>query len=161
MSGEMKFDPRAVPLFERCYKESEPTEFDDEATTAYKTSMWAQVTKLSMCLSASRSDNLVISEMDFRLAYDSVKSVLEAIPRVFRAVGESELAIAGDKILKFIESKGFATRQEMMKHCWRDVTLDDLDRILAAFKESGILYEYVQGKKTLYALVEKTKKGTP
>lgn len=161
LSGEMKFDAKCVPLFEKCYIESSPKEYDDEATTSYRTSMWAQVTKLAMCMSASRGEDLIIREKDFMLAYDAVKTVTENVPRVFRAVGESDLTVAADKVLKFLESKGFASRQEIMKHLWRDVTSEDLDKILATFKEGTIIYDYVQGKRTLYAPVEKLKKGTP
>jgi len=161
LSGEMKFDPAAVPLFEQCYIDSSPKEYDDEATTSYKTSMWAQVTKLSMCLSASRGDSLVISDQDFRLATDAVKIVAENIPRVFRGVGESDLVIASDKVLKFLELKGYASKTELLRALWRDVTSEDLDKILATFKEASIVYEYQQGRKTMFALVVKNTKGTP
>lgn len=160
LSGEMRFHPRCIPLFESCYKESAPKEYDDEATTSYKTSMWAQVTKLAMCMSAARGDDLIINEKDFRSAYDAVRNVTLNIPRVFRGVGESELAVATDKVLRFLEQKGFATRQEMLKYLWRDVTSEDLDKILVTLKEGKVIYDYNQGKKTLYATVEKVPKGT-
>jgi hypothetical protein len=154
IGGEYKFDLDAMLSFEQCYKESDATEYDDEATTAYKTSLWAQVTKLAVCISASRGDSLIITKADFKKAYDAVKSVAANVPKVFRAVGESELIVASDKVLKFIEAKGFASKKELLKALWRDVTFEDLDKILATFKEGGILYEYSQGKSTMYALVE-------
>ena len=54
-----------MPLFEKAYNESEPGEFDDEATTSYTTSKWAQVTKIAMAFSASRGDDLIITKQDF------------------------------------------------------------------------------------------------
>lgn len=161
LNGEMKFDSKCVPLFEQCYTDSAPKEYDDEATTSYRTSMWAQVTKLAMCLSAARGDSLIISEQDFKQAHDAVKLVVGNIPRVFRSVGESDLVIAADKVLKFLETKGFASRDEILKHLWRDLTSEDLDKILATFKEAKVVYDYVQGKRTLYAPIEKIQKGTP
>jgi len=157
--GQFRFDVESMVLFEECYRASDPTEYDDEATTAYKTSLWAQVTKLAMCISASRGDSLIITKNDFKKAYDAVKVVAGNVPRVFRGVGESELIVASDKVLKFIEAKGFASKKELLKALWRDVTFEDLDKILATFKEGGILYEYTQGKSNMYAIVEvKTKK---
>lgn len=154
LAGEVKFDIDTMLAFEQCYKESDSTEYDDEATTAYKTSLWAQVTKLAVCISASRGDSLIITRQDFKKAYDAVKTVASNVPKVFRAVGESELVVAADKVLKFIEAKGFASKKELLKALWRDVTFEDLDKILASFKEGGILYEYQQGKSVMYALVE-------
>jgi len=154
ISGEYRFDLEAMPLFERCYRDSDPTEYDDEATTAYKTSLWAQVTKLAVCLSASRGDSCVITKGDFIKAYEAVKSVAINVPKVFRAVGESELTVASDKVLRFIEAKGFASKKELLKALWRDVSFEDLDKILVTLKEGGILYDYIQGKNTMWAAVE-------
>lgn len=159
LSGEIKFHPECVPLFERCYIDSAPKEYDDEATTSYRTSMWAQITKLAMCMTASRGDDLIINKQDFIRAEQAVKDVMSNVPKVFRAVGESDLVIAADKVLKYLETKGFASRQEIMKHLWRDLTSEDLDKVLATFKEGAVVYEYIQGKKTLYAPVEKNLKS--
>ena len=158
LSGEMKFHPETMPLFEQTYRDSAPKEYDDEATTSYKTSMWAQVTKLAMCMSASRGDDLIITKSDWTKARDAVNIVANGILRVFRAVGESDLTVAAEKCLRFLETKGFATRKEIMKYMWRDVTSEDLDKILTTFREGDIIYESTAGRQTLYAPVEKLQK---
>jgi hypothetical protein len=154
LTGEYNFAVDVRPLFESCYKESEPTEYDDEATTSYKTSLWAQVTKLAMCMSASRGDDLIITKEDFRKAYDAVKTVAGNVPKVFRAVGESELSVVTDKLLRFLENKGFANKQEIMKAMWRDAVSEDMDKILATLLEGGVIYTYVQGRHTMFAVIE-------
>lgn len=163
LSGEFRFHKDTRPLFEEVYADSAPLLYDDMATTSFKTSKWAQVCKLAMCFSAVRGDDLIISKEDFKLARDAVESVAINVPKVFRGVGESELVKATTKILDFIEAKGFASRDEMLKAHWRDVTSDDLDRVLATLKEAYIIREYTQGRKTLYQAVEKPlpKKGAP
>jgi hypothetical protein len=162
LHGEIKFHANAVKSFENIYLSSNPSEFDDEATSSYKTSLWAQVCKVAMCLSAARSDDLTINFDDLKEAEKLVRIVASNVPKVFRAVGESELVVAGDKVLRFIENKGFASRSEILKAHWRDVTSDELDRVLATLKEGNIIYDYQQGRKTMYAAVEKlTKGGTP
>ena len=153
LSGEVTFNKEARPLFEKCYQESEPGLYDDEATTSYKSSRWAQVTKLAMCMSASRGDDLVINKEDFQKAYDAVMTVSANVTKVFRAVGESELTVVTDKMLKFLEAKGF-TSPEMLHALWRDVTSEDMDKVLATLKEGGIIYDYVQGHRTMYAVVD-------
>lgn len=155
LKGEFKFSPAAVPLFEAVYKESTPTEFDDEATTSYKTSKWAQVSKVAMCISAARGESLVISKDDFELAYTAVNKVSENLNKVFRAVGESDLVIASDKVLRLLEEKGYASRKELIHALWRDVTSDELDKILLTFREGGVLREVTQGNQIRYALIDK------
>jgi hypothetical protein len=158
LQGEMKFHPKTIPLFEKSYRDSVPKEYDDEATTSYKTSMWAQVTKLAMCMSASRGEDLTITVDDWTKAQNAVQVVADGILRVFRAVGESDLTVSAEKCLRFIETKGFATRKEIMKYMWRDLTSEDLDKILVTFREGDIIYESVQGRQTMYAPVEKIQK---
>lgn len=153
LRGEFQFATDVRPLFESCYAvDSNPTEYDDEATTSYKTSLWAQVVKLAMCLSASRADDLIITKEDFRKAYDAIMTVAGNVPKVFRGVGESEMAVVTDKVLRFLETKGFANRQEILKALWRDVTHEDLDKILATLLQGGVIYEYQQGRNMMFAV---------
>ena len=162
LRGEFSFANDVRPLFESCYaKDSNPTEYDDEATTSYKTSLWAQVVKLAMCMSASRGDDLIITKEDFRKSYDAVMTVANNVPRVFRGVGESEFAVVTDKLLRFLEAKGFANKQEITKAMWRDATSEELDKILATLLEGGIIYDYQQGRNTMFAVKASHTVGQP
>lgn len=153
LRGEYNFANNVKPLFEHCYsKDSNPTEYDDEATTSYKTSLWAQVVKLAICMSASRGDDMVITKEDFQKAYDAIMIVAGNVPKVFRAVGESEFAVVTDKLLRFLEAKGFANKQEITKAMWRDATHEEIDKILATLLEGAVIYEYQQGRNTMYAV---------
>lgn len=155
LNGEFRFDPKVVPTFEKVYRESEPDVYDDEATSAYKSSKWAQVCKVAMCLSAARGDDLIINKDDFEKGYDLVNSVAKNIPLVFRGVGKSDLAAASAKVLNFIELKGYAAKGEILRALWSDVQIDDLDRILMTFLEGGVVNTIKQGMKTMYFVVER------
>jgi hypothetical protein len=153
LRGEFKLDKVARNKFEKYYETSEPKDFDDQVTAVYKSSKWANALKVAMCLSASRGDSLVISEDDWVLAERAIDKVAEDLKYVFRAVGESELTLAGDKVLKFLELRGFATKNEILFYIWRDVTGEDLDRILVTFREAGIVGERTSGNKTVYFVI--------
>jgi hypothetical protein len=162
LRGEFHFASDVRPLFEACYsKDSNPTEYDDEATTSYKTSLWAQVVKLAMCMSAARGDDMIINKDDFRKAYDAIMIVADNVTKVFRGVGESEMAIVTDKVLRFLESKGMANRQEILRSLWRDVTHEDLDKILATLLTGAVIYEVQQGRNTMYAVKATHTVGQP
>ena len=161
LRGEFVFDPRARPLFEKYYNESEPDEYDDEATAVYKTSRWANASKLAIILCAARGDTMQISEADFQQAIDKTDEVANDLKMVFRAVGESDLTVVADKILRFLESKGYASRGEMMKALWRHVTSEDLDKVLATFHEAGLIGDKNIGGKTVYFVIATAKGATP
>lgn len=161
LKGEFQFAQDVRPLFESCYAvDSNPTEYDDEATTSYKTSLWAQVVKLAMCMSASRGDDLIITKADFQKAYNAIMTVAGNVPKVFRGVGESEFAVVTDKVLRFLEAKGYANRQEMIRALWRDATHEELDKIIATLEQGGIIYSYQQGRNTMYAVKASHTVGT-
>jgi metal-responsive CopG/Arc/MetJ family transcriptional regulator len=62
------------------------------------------------------------------------------------------MAIVTDKVLRFLEAKGYANRQEMIRALWRDATSEELDKIIATLEQGGIIYSYQQGRNTMYAV---------
>jgi hypothetical protein len=150
MRGEFRFAEDVKPKFEKYYNESEMSEYDDRATAVYKTSRWVQAIKVAMCLSASRDDSLIITLKDWNKAEQLVNKVVDDTKYVFRAVGTSDLVAASDKVLRFLELRGYASKAEILFYNWQDVTGDDLDRILATFREAGIISERTVGSRTVY-----------
>jgi len=148
--GQFSFTRGARPIFERYYRSCEPNEFDDEASAVYKTSKWANASKLAEVLSISRSDSLIINELDLQMAIDKVEDVAKDLKVVFRAVGESELASSSDRVIRFLEARGYASRAEIMACNWKNFTSNELDVILATFRESNMIGERQVGAKTLY-----------
>lgn len=150
LRGEVNFSQEARPLFEQVYKDSLPADFDDEAVSAFKTSKWVHCTKLAMILSVARRDSLVIEKNDFEEAVSEIEKVTSTIDNVFRAVGESELVVASDRVLRYLELKGYATRNEILKACWRHISGQDLDTVLVTFVQAGIIMERHAGNVVKY-----------
>lgn len=154
LRGEYTFSPDARSAFESVYDLSEADEFDDEATAGYKISRWANALKLAMVISAARSDSMVLSRGDLELAVKKTMEVSNDIPLVFRAVGESTLAHATEKVMKFLELKGYATRGEILKANWRHFTSEELDRIVVTLREAQIISERTIANKTEYFITK-------
>lgn len=157
LRGEFNFSPGARKLFERYYNSCEPNEFDDEATCVYKTSKWANASKLAQVISISRGDSLVINELDLQMAIDKTEEVVEDLKVVFRAVGESTLVSASEKVIRFIEERGYASRADILARNWRHFTSADLDVIIATFREAGTIGERQVQNQTLYFIKDKKK----
>jgi hypothetical protein len=150
VQGEFKFNSDAEKLFEDYYRSAIAEEFDDEATTAYKTTKWAHAAKLSMAIAVASDNRLLIDKICLQQAIDRVEEVLKSIGLVFRAVGESDLVVAADRVLRYIESKGFATKSEILRANWRHISDVDLQTVLATFVQGGLLLEHVSGNKIFY-----------
>jgi hypothetical protein len=114
-----------------------------------------------MCMSAARGNDLVITKEDWCKSYDAIMSVAKNVPKVFRGVGESEFAVVTDKLLRFLEAKGFANKQEIVRAMWRDATSEELDKILATLTEGAVIYEYQQGRNTMFAVKSSHTVGQP
>jgi hypothetical protein len=112
-----------------------------------------------MALSASRSEDLLITEGDVKTSIEKTEEVADDLRVVFRAVGESDLVSGSDKVIRILEAKGFASRQEILQFCWRHITSNQLDVILATFREAGMVEERYVGKKTLYVWKDSLKGG--
>lgn len=152
LQGEVTFDAPAHKLFENFYNSTatDSNEFDDEATSAYKTTKAIHAIKLATVLSVGERDSLVITEQNLEESIKAVTAVEATIGLVFRSVGESDMAVASDRVLRFIEAKGFAQRSEILRANWRHLSHNDLDVILATLMQAGMINEINQGHKLLY-----------
>lgn len=152
LQGEVKFDDEASRVFEKFYlsKDCETSEWDDEATASYKTTKAIHAIKLAIVLTIARRDSLVITKSDIEEAITAVTEVESTISLVFRAVGESDLAVACDRVLRFLEIKGLAQRSDILRANWRHISHNDLDVILATMMQAGMIKEHNQGHKVLY-----------
>lgn len=161
LRGVFTLTPQAEKLFKQYQDSCVPEDFDDMASSVYKVSKWTNAGKLAQVLAISRGDQLLIQEEDIARAIQEIELVAEDLKIIFRSVGESDLATTSERILKFIEVKGFASRKEILAHNWRHFTANELDVVIASFREAGILYERQVGASTLYALYDKKGNQTP
>lgn len=161
LRGRFSLTPKAEALLDDYSKLCKPDDFDDLATSVYKVTKPTNVGKLAQVFAISRGDDLLILESDIQRGIDEVEKVASDIKIVFRAVGESSLVTASERVITFLEARGFSSRDEIMKHNWRHFTSGELDVIIATLREAGMVYERTVGNKTLYAWKEKEdQKGT-
>lgn len=159
--GEFKYADNARKLFEDYHRDSVPDEYDDEALAGYKSTKWAHATKIGMALSASGSDRRIIEKVHLEEAIQYVDEVVRTIPIVFRASGESDLVSAADKVLRFMEIKGYCTRGEILRANWRHISSEDLTLVMATLKEGGLIAEFMQGNRIIYKVIPPKGGKTP
>jgi hypothetical protein len=140
MRGEFQFSTDAAHEFEQYYNTDMSGEFDDEAKLSYNTTRWVHATKIAICLSAARSDRMVIEKSDMEMAILLIDQCADDLDKTFRSVGDSELSAVLDKVMRYVEGKGYATRQMILAALYRDIgSTQMLDVILATLESGGML----------------------
>lgn len=165
LRGRYVFDPVAAKLWQDYYQANQD-EFQDEVTASYDCSRGIHALKLAMCLTAARSDTMVINFADMYRAVQMITHVSDDLKKTFRAVGDSEMANAMDKVLRFIEQKAkigsLVSRQDLMSALWRDVgTSQNLDILLATLEAGRIITTQQHLGITIYKIIPTTKRGKP
>lgn len=163
LGGRFSFDPVASKQFKDFCATIGSDEFADEASAGYETSKPIHVLKLAMALTVARSDAMIISFVDMMQAIQMVNKCADDLKKVFRAVGDSEMATVIDKVIRFIEAKSklsYVTRPDLMGALWRDVgSNQNLDIILATLEAGSIIRTESRSGITIYKLVIKSPKG--
>ena len=159
LRGPFSFDPHAKKMFEDYYNTTGGDEFADEATSSYETSRPYHALKLAMALTVARFDDMIINFVDMGHAIQMVNKCTEDLKRVFRSVGDSELAVVMDKVVRFLEMREkralFTTRQELMGALYRDVgSSQNLDLLLASLEAGRIVKVEQRGGVTVYRVVK-------
>lgn len=164
LRGQFRFHKDVIAPFTQFYDDCMPDEFADAATAGYVSSRWAQATKLAMVFSAARTDSLEIELDDWAKAVDLVEAVGKDVKAVFRGVGASDMVQAADKVLRFLERRGYATKREILSVTWQDVTSMELDSVLMTLRDGGLIIEDIRGSApAVYkpAPIPKAKGATP
>ena len=156
LRGAFVFDPYAKKMFEDYYRSTGADEFADEATSSYDTTKPIHVLKLAMALTAARDDSMVINFVDLGLAIKMVDKCAVEMTKVFRAVGDSEMAVIIDKVIRYIELRGktmWVTRSDLMGALWRDVgSSQNLDVILGTLEAGNVIRTECRSGITVYRL---------
>lgn len=149
--GEFKYSPAAQIHFDRFMSSVRKNNQDDsEAVAHFRARIRAHVLKLAMIISIARQDGLLIDDIDMSNAIAHVKATLDSLEKVFRGSGDSDLAVATGHVQAYLEKTGGAGRRELLKHLYRHMEADVLDRILYVLTEIGEVTKTTKGVNSMY-----------
>lgn len=164
LKGKMIFTPQAQEMYENWYEEQDINTgrgvlpINDPRFAGYCERRPTHIKKLSMIISASRGNDMVITEDDFDRAQDILLGAEKKMMLAFGGLGASKYGQITEKILRFISGRGKIKRSQLMILFYRDVdpeTLLIVETTLQQMKvlkvtlipqESDAVYEYI-GKK--------------
>lgn len=153
LSGEMRLSIDAQRLWNQTYAiHNKQGELDTDAAANFKSRISAHVIKTAMSVSVAEADDLVITKAQLERAITYVETVRDKVDVIFRAVGESPLAVIQDKVITLLEDQGILARDTILRRLYRHTTDDQLTQVLFTLERSNMVILQTIGDKTVYKL---------
>lgn len=140
LKGEFQVAPVAKIIFEQFLVENRACAAKDvsEAIINFRARVKAHVLKLAMVFSASRGNDLLISDIDMMNAIAEVKKIILSLEKLFRGAGDAPEAPIAARVQGFIEKTGQTTNREIMRAMHQHIgSFENLDRILTVLQAIG------------------------
>lgn len=152
LRGDFKVSAGARILFEDFLKKNRAASSrdDSEAVANFRARVKAHVLKLAMVLSVSRSNNMVISDIDMQNSISEIQKVTKTLELLFRGAGDSLDASAAARVENVVDKYGMVSKKELLRILRRHVTSETLDRVLYVLTHVEVLITQEQNKITYY-----------
>lgn len=154
MCGQFTFSPAAEEAYINWYITEEEKlnsghpAVDDPRFNGYCDRRATHIRKLSMIVSASRDNDMVIELNDFKRAKALLESAEIKMSRAFSGLGRAIYSEVTEKILNFIKQKRRITRTDLMKRFYRDVdgsTLKIVEEVLQQMGAIRVIHNIASG----------------
>lgn len=164
MSGMFVFSEETEEMYVAWYQEQDRLAtsghpaISDPRFAGYCERRATHLRKLSMVFSASRGSDYIITPDDFERALTLLKAAEVKMVKVFGGLGTAKYAQITEKIISYIQKKGFAKRSELLMAFYRDLDMETLKLIeetLSAMKVIKVVVESGVGGDTEYRYIKK------
>lgn len=161
LKGSMAFTPEAQEMYENWYEEQDVQAsrgnhpIDDPRFAGYCERRPTHVKKLSMILSASRSNSMLIDVTDFERALELLRAAEAKMARTFGGLGSSQYGVITEKVLRYIEAHGRVSRSDLLKQLYRDIdpeTLGIIETTLQHMHVIKLIHKPVENE-TIYEFI--------
>jgi len=133
--------------------------FTDNNLKSYNERRATHLRKLSMVFSASRSNDLIIDLSDFIRARNLLEDTEKFMPFVFAGRGRAALSEILEDIIRELSMKKKLTVQHIMEKHYKDITNDDLDKIIRTLKAARIARVLRSGSSTILEFISKDERA--
>jgi hypothetical protein len=148
IEGEVFLTDEAKVIWNQMYGTyGAPANFESDALANFKSRIPSHTLKCALTLSLSESDDLRITRTHLEDAIRLIEEIRDNVDITFRAVGESPLAVAQDRVMKFVEERGVCSAKEILKYNHRHMTSEQLQLIITTLDYIGFCQVTWQGGK--------------
>jgi len=135
MSGKFTYTPDYIDKHTEWYMNSDRPNLNEQFFEGYIDRRSLHLRKLSMIMSAARSDNMIITGEDFDRALNLLIKTEHDMNKVFYGRGQSKLSAVTKRIIQYLYTHKTVTLSELLEEFWADVSsrreLDDIITILS------------------------------
>ena len=150
LRGEFKMTKDFLNTYSNWYmKSEEKPRFKDINFAGYNDRRATHLRKLSMVMSASRGDDMILTEMDFLNALTLLERTETRMPLALSGRGLLEKSNVLEDIIRLLSSKGTLTTSDIASRFYRDIDLDELNRMVRTMEKAGICSIAQMGKETV------------
>lgn len=159
LKGQFKFEQKFVDAWIewRFASETSPPNFYDERFSGYISRRPNHLIKLTMILSASQRDDMVLREEDLTRAISLLESVEVNMGRVFSGFGKSKLSDIAYEIGKHIRMKRTITFGDLMRKYHHDADKWHMEKILETMEAAKFISITHDGTERTITYLEETK----
>ncbi len=156
INGQMEFTDEAQDAYDKWYLQYDQATQEgyppipDPRFDGYVSRRATHARKISMAISASRSNDLKITANDFNRARTLLEAAEKKMSRAFEGIGRARFSEATEVVLHFIEQEGSVLRSRLMSRFYRDIdafTLDAVEKVLLQMKVISITLMPEKGDK--------------
>jgi len=134
MSGPFAYTENFINAWDKWYNvaDSSPPPFTDDKFAGYFSRRATHIMKLSMVMSASRDNEMVLEEGDFHRALKILEATEVKMPRTFIGYGKSDIGDLMPRIMGYIEVRkdDKILVRDIVEAFYADADKDTIDRTL-------------------------------
>ena len=140
--GEFKMTPEAIALGEHWYEENAKMlgASPNELVNGFRARKQTHVHKLAMVISASRRDDLLITEDDLRRAITIIDSLEPGMLRVFHSLYATEQMQGAEEIVGLVRQNKRMRKAEVYQHFFHRMTAKEFDDLIASAVGAGLMH---------------------
>ncbi|MBU2052485.1 DUF3987 domain-containing protein [Patescibacteria group bacterium] len=132
--------------------------FEDPRFSGYNSHRREFILKLSMVISVSTNNSMILTLTDINRAIDTLTEVEEKMPLTFSGVGKSDIAPQMSLVMTTIATKGTVTFGELLRLYYNDVDEWTMKRILVTLIRMEFCKQTVSGKEIIIDYIPEKKK---
>lgn len=163
ISGEYQFDEKAEKHYIDWYVNEDKKiaaghmPIEDQRFAGYCDRRATHIRKLSMIVSASQRNDLLITEPDVVRAIKMLTNIERNMHKAFSGLGQATYSDATERVITYIKSRGKVKRSELMNRFYRDVdaqVLKAIEEVMEYMKIVRIIRD-LDSQETWYEYVGK------
>ena len=159
LSGEFRMTEDFLNLYTEWYiHHSNSTAIEDYHFAPYLERRQVHLRKLAMIMSVARSQDMILNGNDFERARSVLVAAEEHMPKVFSGYGKSDVAELYPRLMGLISRLKITTRNDLLKHFYRDIDVTMLDKMLLALKNTEFCSLIREGDTIFVKYLDKPKK---